>query len=80
MDWRADISKDDQRVLDNLLLKIEKYRHVYENSENPQLTQLWLIMLEMAKDSGKSKSDNFRIMAKILHPKKTEIMDTIENY
>lgn len=49
-DWRLNLSFDDQQRLDTLLYKIQKYQYVYRNSDNPQTTQLWLVMLEMEKE------------------------------
>lgn len=67
--------------MDSLLLKIQKYKDVYEKSENPQLVQMWLILLELAKNpKNNNESSDLKLVEKILRPRRTEIMDTIENY
>ena len=80
MDWRVKLAKEDQELLDTLLLKIEKYKNVYEKAENPQLVQMWLILLELVKNPNVDKNSDLKLVKKILMPKHTEIMDTIENY
>lgn len=79
-DWRSKLPKEDQELLDSLLVRIQKYKDIYEKSEDPQLIQMWLILLELAKSSGSKDNPNMKLVQKILRPKRTEIMDTIDNY
>ena len=67
-------------MLDSLLLRIQKHKHIYEGSDNPQLVQMWLVLLELAKSDAFFRKDYIKRMERILKPRRTEIMETIENY
>lgn len=61
---------EDQLALDALLYKIQKYRHVYEQADDPQRVQLWLISLELEKElellTGRRKPESVTI--RVEHP------------
>jgi len=49
-DWKSSLDREDERELNKMLKKLEKYRHSYTKSENVKNAQLWTAILEMQKE------------------------------
>ena len=48
-DWKEHLGKDDEKRLNEMLHKVEKYRNAYRASRDVKSSQFWAAMLEYTK-------------------------------
>lgn len=82
-DWRVKLDTDNSVKFNALLSQVSKYEHIYKGTDNPQMMQLWLGMLEIykkqeaiAKRLDHLESRLFATPAK----KRTGLLGDLDNY
>ena len=82
-DWRAKLDVDNSVKFNALLAQVSKYEHVYKGTDDPQMIQLWLGMLEIYKKQeaiAKRLDELERRLFVSSGKKRTGLISDLENY
>jgi hypothetical protein len=50
-DWKQYLSAEDEEKLNEILIKVAKYRGAYKNADDVKVAQLWCTILELRKEN-----------------------------
>ena len=51
-DWKELLGKDDEKRINEMLHRIEKYRNAFRKSEDVKVSQFWSVLLEHQKQNA----------------------------